>query len=163
MIALGIKVGICGIRVKQHIKVILQDEDDDPIVLHPDINFSYEMISPPGASLPPKRKVGTTTMPGASQNPEMSRLTFHADLETDSGETQKAPDTATGTTEPEAIKSRPQGETMSGVPELDEAVILKRRISRMTSITEEAEKHRDVPTRVDEEEPEAAEEREKVQ
>ena len=148
VIALGVKVLVCAVRVKQHFHDIMKDEDDDLIDLYlPNLGSSYEIIQTPLPS-PSRtevwRKYGTVDLPknppdytpfghvGSNEEDLIEDDCFNEDLKLAEVEQNKVKkdDSVLG-----GSAKNPDGDS--------DMLVVKRKISRMDAISEEHEEAHD--------------------
>ena len=145
VIALGVKVAVCAVRVKQHFQVILKDEDDDLIDLYRRLDLSYEIIQTPlrvidNDKKPKLKKQGTVTFP--KNHPEYNPL---EDEELDYDPFEESEKVGKDNLVLGAYALHPDG--ADGGPAVDmsvessDAQLVKRRISRMDAIGEDPEEY----------------------
>ena len=150
VIALGVKVSVCAVRVKQHFKVILKDEDDDDdlIDLYKRLEFSYEIMQTPLRTTfdtdtrPKLRKQGTVTLPK-----DPPGYTPQEDMGSDDDEPFE-PYEKSGRVDRDTFvlgasamhaDGADGGSSMEMVVQSSDPQVVKRRISRMDAISEEKE------------------------
>ena len=144
VIALGVKVLVCAVRVKQHFHDIMKDEDDDLIDLYPpNLGSSYEIIQTPLPSTNRTdvwRKYGTVDLPkdppdytprgdfGSDEEDLIEDDCFNDDLKLAEVEQDKVKKDDFVL---ESSAKHPDGDS--------DMLVVKRKISRMDAISEEYE------------------------
>ncbi len=157
VICLGVKILVCGFRVKEHYTVILKDENDDLIDIDLDPDVSYEILSPQSEGSPfsaaadsdsvvNRRKKATVKDP-TSKFSFMSTGSFE---ETEDDFDGPGYNPTEPQEEPDKVDTLIQGISEDLVGNLDTDLVLsartqedeqvgRRRISKMASISEEQE------------------------
>ena len=153
VIALGIKVSVCAVRVKQNFREILQDEDDDLIDLYPALQGNSDDViqTSLAASASPEvdgdvwRKYGTAQAPrdrseytplenAGSDHPEDSKKdsdVFDEDSEQTGALIEEESDLDRDGIPLGASALHPEGDSS--------VQVVKRRINRMDAISEDLE------------------------